>query len=55
MMSIKPTSGESIADYATKLRKAGDKCSFADWSAQKMIKCILISNMPDEQLRLKFL
>ena len=45
MMSIKPTSGENITDYATKLRKAGEKCSFTDWSAQKMIKCI----------RLKFL
>ena len=55
MMQLKPEEGESANNYATKLRKAGDKCDFSNWNAQKMIKCLMISNMKDEELRLKFL
>ena len=55
MMQLKPESGEGASQYATKLRKAGDKCDFSNWSVEKMIKCLMIANMYDEQLRLKFL
>ena len=46
---------ENITNYGTRLRRAADKCAFADWSAEKMIKSLIISNIQDEDLRLKFL
>ena len=55
MMQLKPESGEGASQYATKLRKAGDKCDFSNWNVDKMIKSLMIANMPDEELRLKFL
>ena len=55
LMQLKPESDEGASKYATKLRKAGDKCDFSNWSAEKMIKCLMIANMLDEELRLKFL
>ena len=38
-----------------RLRKVADKCDSTNWSAEKMIKSLVISNMHDEDLRLKFL
>lgn len=55
VMQLKPEEGESANDYATKLRKAGNKCDFSNRNAQKMINCLMISNMKDEELRLKIL
>ena len=55
LMKTLPETNESITEYATRLKKAGDKCDFANWTPQKMIKCILISNMADQDLRVKFL
>ena len=55
LMRMKPELSESITNYAMRLRKAADKCDFTNWSAKKMIKSLVISNMHDEDLRLKFL
>ena len=55
MMQLKPETGEGASQYATKLRKAGDKCDFSNWTVEKMIKSLMIANMSDEELRLKFL
>ena len=46
-MRIKPALSKSITDYAMRLRKAADKCDFTNWSAEKMIKSLAISNMHD--------
>ena len=53
LMRMKPALSESITDYAMQLRKAADKCDFTNWSAEKMIKSLVISNMHDNDLRLK--
>ena len=55
LMRMKPALSESITDYAMRLRKAADKCDFTNWSAEKMIKSLVISNMHDNDLRLKLL
>ena len=55
LMRMKPALSESITDYAMRLRKAADKCDFTNWSAEKMIKNLVISNMHDNDLRIKLL
>ena len=55
MMQLKSEPGEGANQYATKLRKAGDKCDFSNWTVEKTIKSLMIANMSDEELRLKFL
>ena len=52
---MKTEPSESITNYATRLRKAASKCNFTNWSAEKMIKSLLISNMHDDTLCPKFL
>ena len=44
-----------MIDFASRLRRYADKCDFNNWTADKMIKCLVISNMSDEELRLKCL
>ena len=55
LLRMKIESSESITSYAMRLRKAASKCDFTNWSAEKMIKSLIISNMQDDTLRLKFL
>ena len=55
LVSIKMNSDETVESFALRLRKAAEKCDFADWSAAKMIKALLISNMRDTELRQKLL
>ena len=55
LVSMKPTPGKSVVDFAARLRKSAEKCNFENWSADKMIKCLVISNMVDEELRLSCL
>ena len=55
LMTLKPESHENISSYVTRLRQAATKCNFDAWSDEKMIKCVLISNMKDDTLRIKFL
>ena len=55
LMRLKPEKEERTRNYAARLRKAAEKCNFQHWSADKMIKCLIISNMHDEQLRLSCL
>ena len=55
LMNVKPLTAETTKSYAARLREAADKCVFTDWSAEKMIKCILIFNLADEDLRLSCL
>jgi len=55
LMNIKPEEGEATHNYASRLRKAAAKCDFSQWSADKMIKCLIITNMGDEELRLNCL
>jgi hypothetical protein len=52
---MKIESSESITSYAMRLHKAASKCNFTNWSAEKIIKSLIISNMQDDTLRLKFL
>lgn len=52
LMRVKPEVGERTGNYVARLRKAAEKCDFKDWSADKMIKCLIISNLQDDQLRL---
>jgi hypothetical protein len=52
LMRVKPEEGERTGNYAARLRKAAEKCDFANWTADKMIKCLIISNLHDNQLRL---
>ena len=52
LMRVKPEVGERTGNYAARLRKVAEKCDFTDWSADKMIKCLIISNLQDDQLRL---
>ena len=52
LMNIKPETDEFTKNYAARLRKAANKCNFTEWSADKMIKCLVITNMQDEDLRL---
>jgi hypothetical protein len=55
LLRMKIESSESITSYAMRLRKAVSKYDFTNWSAEKMIKSLIISNMQDDTLRLKFL
>ena len=55
LMRIKPVTDERTRNYAARLRRAAEKCNFESWSSSKMIKCLIISNMQDEQLRLSCL
>ena len=55
MMNIKPESKECTQNYAARLRNAASKCDFSNWSADKMIKCLVITNLADEELRLSCL
>ena len=55
LMTLKPTSDESMMDFAGRLRRSAAKCDFASWSADKMIKCLVISHMTNEELRLSCL
>ena len=55
LMTLKLESHENISSYVTRLRQAAAKCNFDAWSDEKMIKCVLISNMKDDTLRIKFL
>lgn len=55
LMKIKPMQDERTRNYATRLHKAAEKCDFENWSSSKMIKCLIISNMEDEKLRLSLL
>ena len=43
LMRTRPEPLESITDYATRLRKAAKKCDFTSWSAEKMIKSLIIT------------
>ena len=52
LMNTRPLAGETTKSYATRLRDAAEKCDFTEWSADKMIKCVLILNIVDEDLRL---
>ncbi|CAB4032774.1 Hypothetical predicted protein [Paramuricea clavata] len=52
LMRVKPEESERTGNYAAILRKAAGKCDFANWLAHKMIKCLIISNLHDDQLRL---
>jgi hypothetical protein len=51
LLRMKIESSESITSYAMRLRKAASKCDFTNWSAEKMIKSLIISNMQDDTLR----
>ena len=55
LMRIKPLMDERTRNYAARLRKAAEKCNFDNWTPSKMIKCLIISNMEDEHLRLSCL
>ena len=52
LMRVKPEEGERTGNYAARLRKVAEKCDFSNWTADKMIKCLIISNLYDDQLRL---
>ncbi|CAB3988503.1 Hypothetical predicted protein [Paramuricea clavata] len=52
LMRVKPEEGERTLNYAARLRKEAEKCDFANWTADKTIKCLIISNLHDDQLRL---
>ena len=55
LINTKMRGDENVANYTLRLREAAQKCDFTGWNANKMIKALLISNMRDEQLRLKLL
>ena len=55
LMNIKPETNEATKNYAARLRQAAGKCDFTNWSADKMIKCLVITNMRDEDLKLECL
>ena len=55
LLNIKPESEEWTKNYAARLRNAANKCDFSNWSADKMIKCLVITNMRDEDLKLECL
>ena len=48
LMRMKPEPSESIPNYDMRLRNSADKCDFTNWSAEKMIKNLIISNKHDE-------
>ena len=47
--------GETVESFTLRLRDAAKVCDFTEWTADKMIKSLLIANMKDEELRLKLL
>ncbi len=51
-MRVKPEEAERTGNYAARLRKVAEKCDFSNWTADKMIKCLIISNLYDDQLGL---
>ena len=55
LMKQKAKRKESMINYAGRLRKYADKCDFRDWTADKMIKCMVFSSMKDEELRLSLM
>ena len=55
LMNVKPEPSEATHNYASRLRKAAGKCDFSNWSGDKMIKCLIITNMTDEEIKLKCL
>ena len=52
LLNTKPEAEEATQNYAARLRTAAAKCDFTNWSESKMIKCLVILNMSDEDLRL---
>ena len=52
LMNVKPEPKEATQNCAARLRNAAAKCDFTNWNADKMIKCLIITNMSDEELRL---
>ena len=55
LINTKMEGGETIASYTVRLRERATKCDFSNWSSDKMIKALLISNITDDDLRLKLL
>ena len=55
LMNIQPEVDEATHNYAARLRSAAAKCDFTNWNGDKMIKCLIITNMRDEELRLNCL
>ena len=55
LINIKMRGDENVAGYTLRLREAAKKCDFTNWSSDKMIKALVISNMRDDELRLKLL
>ena len=53
LISLRMSSDDSVGSYALRLRQAADKCDFTNWSKEKMVKALLVSNMRNEELRLK--
>jgi len=55
LINTKMRGDETVAAYTLRLREAAKKCCFDNWNAESMIKALVISNMPDNDLRLKLL
>ena len=55
LTTLRMKTDETIETFTLRLRKAAEKCDFTNWSAEKMIKALLIANMRDEDMRLKLL
>ena len=55
LINTKMGGDETVASYTLRLREVAKKCDFTNWNAEKMIKALVISNMPDHDLRLKLL
>ena len=55
LITTKIKGGETVSAYTLRLRELAKKCDFTNWSADKMIKALVISNMPDKDLRQKLL
>ena len=55
LISTRMMGGETVAAYAVRLRELAKRCSFENWNADKMIKVLILSNMQDDELRIKLL
>ena len=55
LMQVRQAPDEALQAFYSRLRTAADKCTFDSWSADKMIKCLLLSHMRDEEIRVKCL
>ena len=53
LITTKIKGGETVSAYTLRLRELAKKCDFTNWSADKMIKALVISNMPDKDLNLR--